>query len=225
MHLFVLTGAPGAGKTALLRQLEADYVVVEEAATDVIALEQAAGCAEPWLSPGFIATITALQQARQERCLAAQGPAAQGLAATAVADRSPVCTLALARFLGYPVPPILAAELDRIAAGRVYRPEVFFVRSLGFVTPSAARRISLADAHAFGRVHEETYRELGFRLIDVPAGPLGERARLVRQAIEQAASYAGPGGFTPGAANQVSGSSWTGGAPADATAPATSVRR
>ena len=39
MKRFVVTGAPGAGKTAIIRQLELDgFGVVEEAATDVIAL-------------------------------------------------------------------------------------------------------------------------------------------------------------------------------------------
>ncbi len=42
MKRFILTGAPGSGKTAILRQLEHDgFGVVEEAATDIIALEQA----------------------------------------------------------------------------------------------------------------------------------------------------------------------------------------
>ncbi len=31
----------------------------------------------------------------------------------------------------------------------------------------------------FEDVHERTYRDLGFELIDVPAGPLQERADLV----------------------------------------------
>jgi predicted ATPase len=39
MKRYILTGAPGAGKTAIIRQLELDrFSVVEEAATDVIAL-------------------------------------------------------------------------------------------------------------------------------------------------------------------------------------------
>jgi len=42
MKRFVLTGAPGAGKSVILRQLELDgFSVVEEAATDLIALAQA----------------------------------------------------------------------------------------------------------------------------------------------------------------------------------------
>jgi len=38
MRRFIITGAPGAGKTAIIRQLELDgFGVVEEAATAVIA--------------------------------------------------------------------------------------------------------------------------------------------------------------------------------------------
>ena len=37
MRRFIITGAPGAGKTSIVRQLELDgFSVVEEAATDVI---------------------------------------------------------------------------------------------------------------------------------------------------------------------------------------------
>jgi len=96
MRRFILTGTPGAGKTAILRQLELDgFGVIEEAATDVIALEQAKGVAEPWLDPVFIDKVVNLQRAR-----AARG---QGLPEQVqFHDRSPVCTVALARFLGYP---------------------------------------------------------------------------------------------------------------------------
>src|SRR5438874_6125031 len=42
MRRFIITGAPGAGKTAIIRQLELDgFSVVEEAATGVIAVAQA----------------------------------------------------------------------------------------------------------------------------------------------------------------------------------------
>lgn len=52
MRRFILTGTPGSGKTALLRRLEIDgHAVVEEAATDVIALRQAEEIDEPWREP------------------------------------------------------------------------------------------------------------------------------------------------------------------------------
>ena len=84
MPRYILTGAPGAGKTAVLRLLEVSgYTVVEEAATDVI------------------------------------------------------------------------------------------------------RQISLADSLVFERLHEQTYRDLGFQLTEIPAGPLDERTALIQHAIRQ----------------------------------------
>jgi predicted ATPase len=66
MPSYILTGPPGAGKTAVLRQLEIiGYAVVEEAATDVIALGNALGHEEPWRDHDFIDKIIALQRQRQ----------------------------------------------------------------------------------------------------------------------------------------------------------------
>jgi len=48
MKRYIITGAPGSGKTAIIRQLELDgFSVVEEAATDIIAALQTHGTAEP----------------------------------------------------------------------------------------------------------------------------------------------------------------------------------
>ena len=85
-----MTGTPGAGKTSILRALEnLGYAVVEEAATDAIAAQQAQGNLEPWRDPLFIDAIARLQTQRQH------GRVRQG-AEVQVHDRSVVCTLALA---------------------------------------------------------------------------------------------------------------------------------
>jgi predicted ATPase len=58
MRRHVLTGAPGAGKTALANALrERGYPVVAEAATDVIAEEQARGVAQPWEGEDFLESV------------------------------------------------------------------------------------------------------------------------------------------------------------------------
>jgi predicted ATPase len=176
MPAYILTGAPGAGKTAVLRLLETlGHPVVEEAATDVIALGSALGQAEPWREPGFIDKVVTLQRQRQLAVPAAAG-------AAVFFDRSPVCTLALSRFLDLPDSPLLASEVGRILAEGSYEMTAFFIRNQGFIQPTAARRISYADSLAFEQLHELTYRELGFGLIEVPSGPLAERAALIRQA-------------------------------------------
>lgn len=171
---YVLTGAPGSGKTSILRVLDEKpgYAVVEEAATDVIAHEQALGNDEPWKSPGFIETILAVQRRRQEEGFRAG-------AEIQVYDRSPMCTLALARYLDHPVPAALTEEVERIARERIYERRVFLVRPIGFIEPTAARRISFDDSLTFERLHQEVYLSLGYELLNVPMAEVAVRAGLI----------------------------------------------
>jgi predicted ATPase len=119
-----------------------------------------------------------VQQSREARARTARS-------APLFFDRSPVCTLALSRYLGLPPSRRLAAEIDRIVTGKVYEKTAFFVRNQGFVRATSARRISFEDSLTFEKIHEQTYRELGFQLVDVPPGPLTERAALVQQAVQR----------------------------------------
>lgn len=166
----MLTGAPGAGKTSVLAALaELGYPVLAEAATEVIAEQQARGVAEPWREPAFTDLIAALQRDRQQRAPAG----------ICFYDRSPVCTLALARHLGWPAGPVLATEMERIIREGTYQRRVFFLRPLGFIEPTVARRISYEESLAFERVHEAEYRRLGFELVDIPPVPVPERAAMI----------------------------------------------
>jgi len=174
MKRFILTGTPGSGKTVILRQLELDgFSVVEEAATDVIALWQARGIDEAWKDVAFIDAIAGLQRQRQTQVACGPG-------GIQFHDRSVVCTAALARYLGFPVTETLARELARIKSESVFQPQVFFVRSLGFVAPTAARRIRYEDALRFERIHEETYREFGFEIVWVEPGSLADRVAAIK---------------------------------------------
>ncbi|MBD0672518.1 AAA family ATPase [Streptomyces sp. CBMA156] len=173
MKRYLLTGTPGAGKTAILRWLECEgFPVVEEAATDVIALRQAQGEPEPWADPSFVDAVVALQRLRQE---GAAGPPGE----VRFFDRSPVCTYALAVYLGHPVSRALARELDRIRAEGVYERRVFFVESPGFVTPTEARRISYEESLRFERIHREAYARFGYECLPIAPGPLADRAAAV----------------------------------------------
>ncbi len=177
---YVLTGAPGAGKTVLLHALAArGWPVVEEAATDVIAALQADGVDQPWTREDFCDRIVALQHQRQQAPVPAD-------TTVQIFDRSPLCTLALAHHLDRPVSTALRAEVGRVLAGQVYEPTVLLIRPLGFIHPTPARRITYADSLTFQTVHEQIYRDHGFTLVNVPAGPPAGRADLVESAIRRA---------------------------------------
>ena len=172
IHRYVLTGAPGAGKTTLAEALAArGHVVVAEAATDLIA---------QGYQGSFTDAILALQLARER---AATGP-------LQILDRSPLCTLALARYIG--ITPSAALRAAAARAPGVYQPAVFLVRPLGFMTPTAARRISYDDALRFADIHEDVYREYGFTLIDVPKETVAERVARVERLIGSAPHYRPP---------------------------------
>jgi predicted ATPase len=176
---FVLTGAPGAGKTTIALALrERGHLVVDEAATHIIATEPAVE--HDW--PRFLGRIAAVQRQRQ---MAAESPGVQ------VFDRSPVCTLALAEYLGVAPPPELAEEAERIARHNVYQRRVLFVRLMGFIVPTAARRIGLADAERFERIHADVYRALGYDLAEIPPGPLERRLAQVAEVLAEVTAGSG----------------------------------
>ena len=173
MRRYILTGTPGAGKTSILRALHARGLsVVEEAATDVIALEHAHGVTEPHTDPGFIDRIVRLQtQRRLEADVVGAG--------VQFHDRSPICTHALNLYLGFPLSTALMAEIDRIRRDGVYQTRVFFIETLGFVEPTAARRISFEQALTFQAVHERSYREFGYELVRIAPASVEERVEAV----------------------------------------------
>jgi len=177
MKRFIITGAPGAGKTAIIRQLELDgFSVVDEAATDVIAAAQAQGTVQPWTHPSFLDVVAHLQRDRQIRA-SYQPDEVQ------FHDRCAVCTAALAAYLGHPYTPFLAGELERVKKEAIYQNRVFFIRNLGFLMPTEARRITFEETVRFEKIHEETYRDFGFNLISVEPGRLLERVSIIKAAI------------------------------------------
>lgn len=195
MKRYILTGTPGSGKTTLLRHLRVlGYPTVQEAATDVIAEGQAAGTPEPWTRDDFVDRIVEVQRRRQQDSVGAGG--------VQFFDRSPVCTHALSVYLGREPSEPLRAEIERIVREHVYEPEVFFVGNLGYVEPTAARRISFEESLAFEAVHRESYETFGFRLVEIPAAPPAERAALVVEAVARLAADAdaGSGYFRDGRA-------------------------
>jgi predicted ATPase len=177
MKRFILTGAPGSGKTAIIRQLELEgFGVVEEAATGLIALRQAQGIAEPWTQAAFIDTLAELQRIRQLRASAQPGE-------IQFHDRSLVCTAALAAYLRRPFSEFVARELDRIHREAVFQKRVLFIQNLGFITPTHARTITFEETLRFEKIHEETYHNFGFEIVFVAAGSLGERVTAIKKAL------------------------------------------
>ena len=173
MSQFILTGAPGAGKTSVLRCLaRLGHAVVEEAATDVNAWALARGVTQPHLEVDFLEQILSLQEVRR-RAVTEVG------AGPVFHDRSPICTLALAEYLDSPAPPTLASAVEALRRENYYERRVFFLRNLGFIINTDVRRISFEDTLRFERVHEATYRRCGYDLVFIEPAEVEARARTI----------------------------------------------
>jgi predicted ATPase len=153
---------------------------VEEAATDVIRLSQACGIREPWTDPSFIDAVVALQTRRELRVRSLPEE-------IQFHDRSVVCTAALATYLQFSFSRSLELALERITREGTFERRVFFIRNLGFVAPTEARRISYEESLRFEEIHEKVYRSFGFALIAIEAGSLEERADKIKRLVEVAA--------------------------------------
>ncbi len=170
---YIFTGTPGCGKTSLLKALNAKgYQTIEEAATDVIAAEQAVGNMTPWEQPAFLDKITILQQQRQLEAECSTAP-------YQFYDRSPICTYALALYLGFAPSIKLINEITRIQQHGIYAKHVFFIENLGFITNTDARKISFAESLRFEKIHHAAYQKVGYKCIMIPAAPLEDRVAQI----------------------------------------------
>lgn len=173
MKRIVVSGTPGVGKTTVVRALAAHgYAVVEEAATDIIARRRADGLDRPWEHDGFIDAIAAEQRLRLDRPV-------PGDAVALLLDRSPVCTVALARWSQRPVSPTLRGAVDRLVNDPTVDRRVLFLRPLGFIVATDARRISYELALEFEKLHEQAYAEYGFTLVDIEPATVDERVATI----------------------------------------------
>ena len=61
---------------------------------------------------------------------------------------------------------------------------MFFLQLLGFMTSTAARRISYEEALRFGDLHEETYRAFGYECVKISPAPLAARIAAIERLAE-----------------------------------------
>jgi predicted ATPase len=182
---FILTGTPGSGKTSVIKDLEKrGYMVIHEAATNVISDAQINGVQNPWEHRHFIDLITHMQKERQMgHCKSCEAIHKNNTGSPRFArddaqfyDRSPFCTYALCKYLAhwkgveFKPSPVLLDEIDRCLKEGIYQNKVFFFENLGFIEHTAERLISYEEAIIFEQLHFDVYKEFGFNITMVPKG-------------------------------------------------------
>ena len=168
--LYVISGGPSCGKTTTLKALEArGFLTIPEAARDIIDREAAKGAHIPSLvsSEAFQVAVGRLQLQREA--------AAAGIA---FADRGTPDNLGYHKLYNIRTPP----ELKDNCRNRPYA--AVFVLEMLPQFEQAGRTETPEQARQLEQLIEESYRELGYRVVRVPVMTVEERVEFIIREVE-----------------------------------------
>ncbi|MDX1469783.1 MAG: AAA family ATPase [Acidimicrobiia bacterium] len=176
MPRYVLTGAPGTGKTTVLAQLADRLTIVEEPARGIIA-EHMASTGEPGLDhrPGlFVSRLIAKSVENYHSVSETEiGVFDRGLpdcvAYATITGVDPGKALKAASTLRYENPVFVAHPWEEIYA------------------QDDMRRATYSQVEEFHAHLVRAYAELGYELLELPKASVGERAAFVADAIDSTA--------------------------------------
>lgn len=170
-ELYILTGAPGTGKTAMLAALgELGVATVAEPAREVLAERRAAG--EPDLETAeFVRRLLLRSIEKHQRAQEASG--------VVVFDRGvPDCIAYATHLHSDPAEAMAAAEVYR------YEPQVLIAEPWAEIyTTDEERRMPFEHVELFHERVVEAYEAAGYRLVTVPRAPLEERVEFIRSFV------------------------------------------
>jgi predicted ATPase len=172
-NLFILTGAPGTGKTAILRQLGNEFRCVDEPAREILAEQRATGGRGTWDQDPSLFVHLLLQRSIEKYAIARRS------GQTVVFDRGiPDCIVYAVRAGTDPTPSLEAADSYR------YQPHVLFLEPWSDIYDTDEERImSFDDTVSFGKSLRDVYERSGYTLVEVPRDPIDDRATFVRKSV------------------------------------------
>ena len=172
-NLFILTGAPGSGKTAILRQLGDEFRCVDEPAREILAEQRATGGSGTWDQDASLFVHLLLQRSIEKHAMARRSEG------TVIFDRGiPDCVVYAVRAGIDPTPSLEAVDVYR------YHPHVLFLEPWSDVYETDEERImSFEDTVSFSRELRDVYERSGYTLVDVPRDSIGDRAAFVRMSV------------------------------------------
>ena len=133
-NLFILTGAPGTGKTAILRQLGNEFRCVDEPAREILAEQRATGGRGTWDQDPSLFVHLLLQRSIEKYAMARRSRE------TVIFDRGiPDCIVYAALAGSNPTPSLKAVEVYR------YQPHVLFLEPWSDIYETDEERIMSFD--------------------------------------------------------------------------------
>jgi predicted ATPase len=171
--LFILTGAPGSGKTAILSRLGNEFRCVDEPAREILAEQRATGGSGTWDQDASLFVHLLLQRSIEKYAMARTS------GDTVIFDRGmPDCIVYAVRAGADPTPSLEAVDVYR------YQPHVLFLEPWSDIYETDEERImSFEDTVSFSQALRDVYERSGYTLVDVPRDSIADRAAFVRMSV------------------------------------------
>ena len=166
MRGFIIIGAPGAGKTAIIRQLELDgfSVVNRRPLTSSLLRMRKEALNSGDIPRSLMQSLICKGTVRFEHLI--------NRTRFSFTTVCVVCTAALAVYLRHAYTTFFSVSWTASKRKGSNKNRVFFIRHLGY-----------HHAVRFEKIHEGTYRDFGFELVPVERGSLMERVGVIKAAI------------------------------------------
>jgi predicted ATPase len=183
-NFFILTGAPGSGKTAILSRLGDGFTCVDEPAREVLAEQRATGGRGTWDRDPSVFVHLLLQRSIEKFAMARRS------AGNVVFDCGIPDRVVYAVRAGIdPTPSLEAVDAYR------YQPHVLFLEPWSEIYETDEERVmSFDDTMSFSEELRDVYERSGYTVVDVPRDPIGERATFVRMMVTRFGAISTKGG-------------------------------
>ena len=177
-RLFILTGAPGSGKTSILSRLSAEFMCIGEPAREVLAQQRAIDGRGTWDEDPSLFVQLLLQRSIEKYETGRMSDR------TVVFDRGiPDCAVYSLQLGTDPTHVLDAIDVYR------YQPQVFFLEPWRSIYQTDGERIMLFDDTVwFSEALKGLYGRSGYTLVEVPRGSVEDRAAFLRTMIARFAT-------------------------------------
>lgn len=171
-----LTGAPGSGKSSIIKELEYTWKerTIAEAAEDIIKYLQAKGNPRPWELPDFQDRILKLQLQRESQI--------ENLEERVFIDRGILDGLAYYQIQGKTPSEEMKKAIEDIK-GRYKK--VFLIELGDNCQKTEVRREDIEQAKTLQELQYKNYTQAGYKVERIPYLGIEERAKLIQLTIKE----------------------------------------